>query len=468
LSARLALTVSSCLTFGLSCFARKTPDHLKVQAPDLSAAAAAPPMDLAEAITQLTKGDPLVRRPNARSEEWWLSAAGGAPITAWRSVVGHAAVDAAVLVNFEGAWRGTPAVALSRGACLAELERELLTEGISLEGDRALLTWLGSVVVQGPAGPNDVRPALTWLDPSQGRAALLRVAERHVMLGWLDGPEIPLAPVEAAMTVGTFDRLRDLPAGRVMVARAEATEAADPAKLDEGRTLFSEATHLMLLRASADNAPQQEQAQRIAEDLHQRHQLSGDDTEDPLPQLLHASLDALVEAGGGEDSTGLALVVVTAERLVDACPDRPCAGLDLHDTLSRASAWSAEAESFAWAWRLATAKDLRDQLEVSNELGLSTDALPAVADLIVGEHTARVPVALMQQNTLTPAAVLAVTRGLHQPDGTQPADALRALDVHMVRLCETLPSSLPSTWQPSVDRICAGATQALQGKPAGE
>ncbi len=468
MSTRLALAVVPCLTLGLGCFARKTPDHLRVQEPSASTAAATPPVDLLEAIAELTKGDPLVRRPNARSEEWWLSAAGGAAITAWSGAVGQTPVDAAALASLEGAWRGTPAVALSRGARLAELERELLAKTAGLEEDRALLTWLGSVVVQGRAGPSDVRPALNWLDPRQGRPALLRIAERHVILGWLDGPEIPMAPVEEAMTVGTFDRLRDLPSGRVLVARAKATGATDSTSRRAGQTLFSEATQLMLLRTSADTASQQAQAQRAAKEIRERHALAGEESEDPLPQLLHDSLDALIDAGGEADTIGLALVVVTAERLVNACPDDPCTGLDLHDTLSRSSAWSSEAETFAWAWRLATAKDLRDQLEVSSELGLSTDAFPAVADLIVGEHTARVPVGLFQQTALTPSAVLAITRGLRQPDGTQPADALRALDAHMTRLCTSIPSDLPSTWQAPADRICAAAAQGLQGAPSKE
>lgn len=436
------------------CLAKKTPDHLKVAPPAPLGPPVTPPTTLSDAVGQLTKGDPLVRRPNARSEEWWLSAGGGAAIAAWREVVGSGPADAAALASFEGAWRGTPAVALARGARLAELEHQLLTEAQGLEGDRALVTWLGTVVVTGPAGPSDVRPALDWIDPDAGRAGLLRVAERHVVLGWLDGPEVPLAPVENAMVVGTFDRLRAMPAGQLVVARALSDGSQSEQSLQLGLDLLADATHLALIRSAADSAPQQEAARDVADSLKAAHSLQLDDAQDPLPVLVAEAFESFVQAGGTDASTGLGLVALTAARLLDACPDTPCTGLDRHDSLQRAGVWSSSAATYAWAWRLSTAQDLRDQLEVAEELGLSTDALPDVADLIVGERTARIPAALLQQPTLTPSTALAITRGLGQPDGTRAEDALSALDAHIARLCSSPPPTIDPRWKPPVERIC--------------
>ena len=434
------------------CLIKKTPDHLKVDATPVSGPPVTPPVTLSDAVGQLTKGDPLVRRPNARSEEWWLSTAGGAAIAAWREEVGAGPVDAAALASLEGAWRGSCAVALSRGARLAELEHQQFSVSEGLEGDRALVTWLGSVIVNGPPGPSDVRPALDWISPREGRPALLRVAERSVMLAWLDSPDIPLAPVEAAMTEGTFDRLRGMPAGQLIVARAEGAPSAEALQL--GVDLLDDATNLAMLRAAADSTSQQQAARELADALKATRDLPLSDAEDPLPHLLQMSFDQLVQAGGSVESTGLGLVSLTASRLIDACPDRPCTGLDRHDTLKRAARWSPQAATYAWAWRLITAKDLRDQLEVVQERGLSTDALPDVADLIVGERSTRVPVSLLQQRTLTPSASLAITRGLGQPDGTQAEEALAALDSHISELCATRPST---KWPQPVDRLCASA-----------
>lgn len=448
---RTGLTLLATLA---GCAPKHVPSHLQV-GPQEPTVVAEPPASLEAAVAQLTEGDPLVRRPAAHDPTWWGDQGDTAPIAAWSSMVGSGRPSRSSLDALETAWPGTVAVPLARGARLAQLEVDLPAAPADDSGDRALALWLGSVTVAPRPGPSDVRPPLGWLGTAQStpREGLLEVMEQDVLLGWLSSPAIPLAPVEAAMVAGTYDRLRARPEGALITARAKG--GRDAAAGATGAEALRRATHLALVRVAADRPAQQDKAQRLAKGI--ATELGLEASANPLPVLLQQGWDALLADAADDRSSGLALVTVAAQRLSGSRLTGPPESLDRIATLRQATGWHTDVEPYAWAWRLIAAKDALDQLTISEEDQRSTVAFPLVADIIVGESRGRVPLSLLLQQRLGPAASLAITRGLGSPDGTSPQDALSALSTHIHALCGARPEApLPDpAWHPAVARICA-------------
>ena len=433
------------------CGPRKVPSHLQVTAAEPTAAQVAP-TTLVEAIEQLVGSDPLVRRPNQRSAEWWASAPDTEPILSWLHATTPSTTSLASLDTLETEWSGTVAVPLARGARLAELEVALPTAPADEQGDRSLVVWLGTFTVKAAPGRTDVRPPLSWIGNHRDaqRQGLVQLAERSVMSGWLENPDLPIAPVAAAMSESQYDRLRDTPEGALIVARA--TLLRNGARGTSGTTELEAATHLALVQAAADGIRTQRAAQDLARSLATDRGLAPET--DPLPPMLEEARVALTADAGSPASLGRALVAVAAQRLDGHCTVGLCTGVDRTATLALAGRQAADAEPVAWAWRVIAAKTALDRLDVAVKQQLPTSAFPLVADIIVGETGQRVPLSLLLQRSMGPDACLTVTRGLGAPDGTRPEDALAAVQAHIGRVCEARPEQLPEAWSPPVAAIC--------------
>ncbi len=434
------------------CAPKHVPDHLRI-APPTDTSAVAPPVTFDEAARQVVDIDPLVRRPEARSPEWWSSAPDALPIVAWSEAVGHGSASPSSLDALEASWPGSIAVPLARGARLSKLETALPTATPDDAGDRALVVWLGTFTVRPNPGPSDVRPPLGWLAPDRATARqhLLHLSERAVLLGWLSSPDLPAAVVVEAMVEGRYDRLRSRPEGALLLARADAAQSEEAGTT--GTLALDTATELALVRAAADGPIEQQRAQKLAR--KRAVELGLEESADPMPVLLEQARLHLTDDAGVDASAGLALVAIAAARVGGHCPDAPCEGVDRIAMLQQATVWSPEEVGpYSHAWRIVAAKDALDQLTVAVENKRPTYAFPLVADILVGERAERVPLSLLLQRSLGPEACLAITRGLGAPDGTAPQDVLKALDDHIHALCADAPTELAERWTAPMQAIC--------------
>ena len=110
------------LSIALGCGPKQVPDHLRVD-PTVQTAALQPPTELSTALRQLIDIDPLVRRPDPRTMDWWNGVEGGAAIQAWIETQTPRGTSPSAVDALEAGWPGTVAVPLARGARLAQLWR---------------------------------------------------------------------------------------------------------------------------------------------------------------------------------------------------------------------------------------------------------------------------------------------------------------------------------------------------------
>ncbi|RME20346.1 MAG: hypothetical protein D6798_20710, partial [Deltaproteobacteria bacterium] len=181
----------------LGACSRHLPDALSPELAPPSAREAVVVHDLATATAALVGDDPLLRRPRATAD--WSRVPGGAPIAAWAELAAATGTTARDWFALERRYPGTLAVPLARGARLAVLE-SLVAGGLPAEAQVPVAGWLAPLSDLERRGPSDILPPLSWLVPGASvggsdpalPAAVLHIAERAVLLGWLDGPELPV------------------------------------------------------------------------------------------------------------------------------------------------------------------------------------------------------------------------------------------------------------------------------------
>ena len=118
------------------------------------------------------------------------------------------------------------------------------------------------ITTQPSPRPAQARAGSAGQEPSP--AELLHLAERQVLLGWLDGPELPLSDLAAAMKPGIHDRLINSPAGALLIARGLGRQDDDAG--ERGAETLRQATTLALVLAAAQTDREQEAArQRLLE-----------------------------------------------------------------------------------------------------------------------------------------------------------------------------------------------------------
>jgi hypothetical protein len=333
-----------------------------LQLDDVDTVEAPEPADAAGKIAWIVAEDPLVRRPRLPSGEL----DGG--LDEFRALAtGNPAATA--LADLEARHRGTVVVPFARGARLAALE-------VSLADPAAALAWVLPLPADHP-GQEQVRPPLAWLGATSAEP-LLRIVERQVLLGWLDGPGVPVEAPARALEGEAFDRLALTPAGVLLRARAARLRDADAAA--RGRLALEEATWIAAMRAAADRDAEQATLRTLLAESAARAGTTGD----PTRAHLTSAAEALAADAGDDASAGLALLAQAALRWEGGCPDLPCGGFDRVAAMETAGRWSADVRPLADIWRVIAAKDALDRLEVAYEQPSFPTALDLQVEVLIG------------------------------------------------------------------------------------
>lgn len=396
------------------------------------------PTDLASAIRVLVGDDPLLRRPDPGLPGQWAALPGGAPIEAWSGLARRADAGPEEWGALANTWRGTVAVPLARGAALAAVE--VLSAVMPPPGDPmgppaalTVLRWLSPLTGDNRPTPSDIRAPYAWMqsgDPATLRRNILLVAERRVLLGWLEAPTIPLDAVGAALRPGLYDRLLAEPTGALLAARAAGASAPDRA--EAGEIALRRATDLTLREVAADRDAEQRE---IASLLDQESAALGT-LGDPVSALLATAREAFTSDASSDRSAGFALVALSAERLVGACAPGLCRDLDRTATISRSEVWHADVAPLARAWQVIALKRATDAFEVTVRLPSFGDSLPDIADALLGTSGGPLPVTAINRNLPTPQLLLELSRAAGGGDELSPEAVTRVLEARLVQTCE--------------------------------
>lgn len=412
----------------------------------------------------LVGSDPLLRRPPTTLP--WPADPTYEPVLAFADTAAHPQPQPADWRALERSHPGTIAVPLARGALLADLEA-LLGSGIRPADAPRIASLLVPVVELDRVSPSDVRPPLAWAGVAgqePGPAELLHLAERQVLLGWLDGPGLPLAEVAAAMKPGIHDRLISSPTGALLIARGLGRRDATAGQ--RGADSLRQATTLALVLAAAQTDREQEVArQRLLE--ANRALVGAEEAEtverDRAIRLLLARAREDLTADASETrSTGLALVAATAERVRGHCPDLPCGGLTRASALARLDPWGADAVAQASLWRVILARQALVGLELNLERPTFHARLLDVVEVVLGEEVEAVPLSLLRQGSPSPTTWLALTRSAGAPDATDTTHGLKAIRDIVVRRCDhALAQAISEEDRALVEKIRTRATTPL-------
>lgn len=384
----------------LSC-AKETPAHLRV---DSTRPARVSAVDPAERLLALIRRDPLVRRPKPGPPGTWQNLPDGAAIEAWAMVARQPNPTPSDWTEVESRWAGTIAVPLTRGARLAAIEVSMTIE-LEVDAQRAVAGWLGATRIE--ADPTTQNPAepMDWVpgsSPKQKREATLRMAERSVLLGWLDGPQLSLQSPALALSAGTYSRLANTPAGALL--RARATDERDAGTASQGLLALKRATELALAEASADTDAEQE---AYREQLTKEQTIVGDK---PTGAWLARARHGLTADAGNPNSAGLALVAIAAERIMGTCPDGACMGLERTQSLKAALRWSPHTASLVHAWQVVAVKRALDTLEVAHATASFGRTIPIIAEVLSGTGGGPVEQSLLRYRRKEPTALIQLSR----------------------------------------------------------
>lgn len=426
------------LVYLLTCGPKELPSALYAEPSATPQVVSAPPTDLGSAMAALVGGDPLLRRPPPGQPGQWAALPGGAPIEAWASLARQPDAGPEAWRALEDGWRGTVAVPLARGAGLAAVEvlsavMPPLGDPAGLEASLLVTRWLSPLAGDNRPPPPDSRAPYAWLgaDPQDARRAVLELAERRVLLGWLDGPDIPQATAAAALGTELYDRLTGEPAGALLLARGR--DARAPERATAGEEALWRATGLALIDAAADRDTEQREAHAHLDAEAQALGIAGGD---PVAALLERARDALSADAGSARSTGLALVALSAGRLVAPCGARPCKDLDRTATLVRAEAWHAGAIPAARVWQVIALKRAIDAFDVNVRLPSFGDVLPDLADALIGLGGGPLNATAINRNLPSPQLLLELSRAAGGGDELSPEAVTAALERRLATVCD--------------------------------
>lgn len=433
----------------LSCV-HEIPPHLQVDQTSAHSSVGA-----ASGLEALVRMDPLVRRPPPRGPGDWMALPDGAALEAWADQARSVSISPADWINLERAHPGTAAVALARGARLAALEVVLAGDQDDATRQQAA-AWLGATRVEVQPTTRQRRGALDWLPGATAadkKSAALFIAERGVLLGWLDGPDIQVGP--AARAMATHDRLVDTPTGALLLSRARQDRSQDSAQF--GRAALLGATTLALAAAGADRDSEQEALKTTLAEASAKLGAKAD----PIAVLLERARIALTADAGNNNSAGLALTAITAQRLHGSCPEGPCEGLDRTHNLATVRRWSTESAAIARAWQVVALKQAADTFEASHDKPSFGTTLLDVVDPLSGYGGGPIELSLLRYRTAEPTAVLQISRLAGHPSTTDPGETLKAIRARLIEACDAaLKGRLPRGAAAEVRRIRDRARRA--------
>jgi len=430
---------------GLLACVRPVPDHLRLT-PDPAAEIDRTVTDARSAVALLARRDPLVRGPVAPTRESAAALTDAPWLLAWleqtEALERTMADPDAALDVLERDWRGTPAVALARGQRLRLIE----TPRTPTADDRHeidLARWL-TPLRDDAADANLPRSPLDWLGPPERRAEDLRVtAERWVLTGWLDGPEIPVAALAPALASPLYDGLIQTPTGALLAARAAGANG-DPAA---GQADLWRATALALAQAAADRDGEQR-----AWSTQKRTAAEAIGDPDPIRAHLERARAVLTAAAGQPEAAGGALVAYAAQRLRNQCADAPCVALDRVATLDAAARWGGDGA--AEIWSVIALKEAIDRMDVGADTVAFPSAMVDLVDALAGTGAGPLEADLVRvrRGDATTWNHLAASLGA---DGvTDWPGARRAIGDHLARLAESaIAKNRDPTLTPLLERI---------------
>lgn len=434
--ARAVTPLFAALLLLFACGVREIPEHLKPDPAPVAAPVAV--IDLPTALAATLHGDPLARRPRPPDDATLAPLPGAEPLLAFAALTRAAPSDPAAWSAFERERRGTLAVGLARGWRLGAVESMIgpLTQGDEAAA-RAALLWL--------SGLRDA-PTLTvaytpwfFLGEPVSPEAMRAMGERWALRGFLDGPGVPLEELARLLRETTYDRLTAEIEGQVILTRAAAPRPAPAADLAPLERLVG----LCLERATAD-ADKEQAAHRDRVKL-----LPGAAGSDPLPAYAAAVAAGLAAQSGDDEGAGGALLAVGLARWLVTAPE----ALDRADTLAAAGRFSPRLKLWADVALTLTLKDAVDRLEVGLKHERFAEALPRLADALLGLGLP-VDISLLERRAPIHGAWLSITRAAGRPDGTTQDEGLAALRAltHARLTALAAQPDLPAEWSPWIAR----------------
>jgi len=417
----------------LAC-AKEIPPHLRVEAPSTESTSAP------ASLSSLVAHDPLLRRPKPRKAGDWQDVQGGQAIEIWAQTARRPNATPSDWSTVEASTRGTIGVPLSRGARLAAIE---VTRGEwDEEIQQRIAAWIGlSGVEARPATSTPAEP-LAWLPghtPDEKFDAAEHLVRRMVMEGWFDGPKVDQTHAAEALNSDAHTLVADSPYGQLLLARN--LGVMDAEAHTSGEQFFWEATGHALAWAAADKDIEQQYLQK------QRADFRAQRNETPTAWNLARARELFILDASNQASSGLALVTIAAERLEGSCPDKPCSGLDVVASITRAGRWGSDAASGAAVWQVIALKRALDTLSVSLDKPSLYRRLPQIADALSGMNESPIELSFLRHRVPTPGMMLAISR---MAGGTPTSDTEQAIDAVARRLQKACDHALATGVPPNL------------------
>ncbi len=255
------------------------------------------------------------------------------------------------------------------------------------------------------------------------------MAERSVLLGWLDGPNMDLITPALALSSDNYSRLAGTPAGALLRARAAMEQ--DPEAGARGRQALQRATLLALAEAAADTDMEQASfRQRMANE----RKTVGEQRE-PIAAYLERARHGLTANASNPASTGFALIAIAGERIVGSCPDGACMGLDRTASLNAASRWSDETRRLMYAWHVIALKRAVDTLEVSHKTAGFGRSIPMIAEALSGTSGSPIELSLLRYRIKEPTALIQLTQMAGGPPTAAIEETITAVRQLLIDAC---------------------------------
>ncbi len=407
-----------------------------------AATLAPPPPEPTEAsalVGWLLAGDPLARRPRPLSEPGAALLPG---LAAFRETV-QGGGDTGASWRLERAERGTVAVPLVRGARLAVAE-------IRLDDAPTLMRALAPLPDPVALPTVELRGPLDWLG-AEGEG-VLSVLERGVVTGWLDVAQ-EAGPAAEALRSSTYDRLREVPAVKLLDARVAG--ATDAAAGTAARAKLEEALVYALGEAAADRDREQAAMRARRAELLAAYPGATDAT-----AALLADAERLASADAQSDaSLAVAMVAQSMLRWRGRCPDAPCGGFDRIGMIDTASRLDPGLRGHLATWWVVMWKEALDSLHASWDYANVTTAMDPITELAASRDPRAMDWTLLQRRQPDPVVALAWCRALGLPEATSKEGVLLELGRYLQRIAQNAIPVAPEAAREPLARVARRATE---------
>jgi len=409
---------------------KEVPPHLRVET--------APKTKSEATLSGLVSTDPLLRRPDPRTEGSWSAVAENDAIEAWAKVARKPRPRVSDWARVASESRGTLAVALAKGSMLAGLEASIGDWGHPHQKEVA--AWLNLTETAARPTTHDLSEPLAWLPgftPKEKYEAARHIATRTVLSAWLDGPNIDLLPASRAMDLPLHTGIADSPTGQLIQARAAG--AHNPEAAQQGTAHLWEATRHALRWVGADGNRAQTTLLKERQTFREEH------GKNPVAHYLSLAQQKLIMDAAENDSAGLAWLAINAERLEGTCPDRPCGGLDKTANIKRTEVWGPTATSLSTIWQLIAIKSALDTFETSLDKPLFYKRLPQIVDALAGSHNTRIPSPILRYRSADRPLILNLSSLMNADPTLDRVHLMKSIRERIDALCaEAMAKNLPT------------------------